>query len=82
VTTSQVITGPTVTSLSGGAGSQTGSSTATCPSGKALLGGGATTTGSAGIGQSRPNGSSWEATAVRVTANADISVTAYAVCAA
>ena len=40
-----------------------------------------TTTGSAGIAQSRPNGSSWEAAAVRVTANADISVTAYAVCA-
>jgi len=81
VTTSQVITGNTVSSTSGGAGSQTGISTAACPAGKALLGGGASTTGSAGIGQSRPNGSSWEAAAVRVTANADISVTAYAICA-
>jgi hypothetical protein len=71
-----------VTLSGGGAGAQTGTSTATCPAGKVLLGGGGTTTGSASLSQSRPNGSAWEANAVRVTGNADISVTAYAVCSA
>jgi hypothetical protein len=71
-----------VTLSGGGAGAQSATSTATCPSGEELLGGGATTTGSAAISQSRPNGSAWQANAIRVTANADITVTAYAVCTA
>jgi hypothetical protein len=78
-----VVVGTAVSLSGGGSGAQTTpASTAACPAGKVLLGGGATTTGSAAVSQSRPNGSTWEANAIRVTGNAVITVTAYAVCTA
>jgi hypothetical protein len=85
---SQIVSGNIVSVPSPATNDESGISTATCPTGKALLGGGATITHSANnfgaLEMSAPVGNTWQAEALVTTGggNGNFSVQAFAICSA
>jgi hypothetical protein len=56
----------------------------TCPAGTHLTGGGGSVTtshGNVALQATRPNGDGWKASAIRLTAHGDLTVSAFALCA-